>query len=119
MNLVQINILEAYAFLQYSLIAVAVEIESKFMKLKIINSLCCIAPSQGQDINLAMKQCFLTKIDRLPIPVWKLYITATYSEIFMVAPTIARPLALFEIYQNLPGAPVNFYIQFFSKTEVF
>ena len=33
MNLVQINILEAYAFLQYSLIVVAVEIESKFMKL--------------------------------------------------------------------------------------
>ena len=29
MNLVQINILEAYAFLQYSLIVVAVEIESK------------------------------------------------------------------------------------------
>ena len=33
MNLVQINILEAYAFLQYSLIVVAVEIESKVMKL--------------------------------------------------------------------------------------
>ena len=32
-----------------------------------------------------MKQCFLTKIDRLAIPVWKLYITTTYSEIFMVA----------------------------------
>ena len=29
MNLVQINILEAYAFLQYSLIVVPVEIESK------------------------------------------------------------------------------------------
>ena len=23
------------------------------------------------------------------------------------------------IYKNLPGAPVNFYIQFFSKTGVF
>ena len=33
MNLVQINILEAYAFLQYSLIVVPVEIESKVMKL--------------------------------------------------------------------------------------
>ena len=33
MNLVQINILEAYAFLQYTLIVVAVEIESKVMKL--------------------------------------------------------------------------------------
>ena len=51
MNLVQINILEAYAFLQYSLIVVAVEIESKIMKLWIINFLCRIAPSQGQDIN--------------------------------------------------------------------
>ena len=69
MNLVQINILEAYAFLQSSLIVVAVEIESKVMKLEIINSLCCIAPSQGQDINLAMKPCFLTKIDRLAFPV--------------------------------------------------
>ena len=91
MNLVQINILEAYAFLQYSLIVVPVEIESKVMKLWIINSLRCIAPSQGQDINLAMKQCFLTKIDQLAIPVWKLYITSTYSEIFKVAATIVRP----------------------------
>ena len=33
MNLVQINILEAYAFLQYTLIVVTVEIESKVMKL--------------------------------------------------------------------------------------
>ena len=33
MDLVQINILEAYGFLQYSLIVVAVEIESKVMKL--------------------------------------------------------------------------------------
>ena len=33
MNLVQINILEAYAFLQCSLIVVAVEIKSKVMKL--------------------------------------------------------------------------------------
>ena len=33
MNLVQIIILEAYAFLQYSLTVVAVEIESKVMKL--------------------------------------------------------------------------------------
>ena len=32
MNLVQINILEAYAFLQYSLIVVAVEIKSQVMK---------------------------------------------------------------------------------------
>ena len=32
MNLVQINILEAYAVLQYSVISVAVEIESKVMK---------------------------------------------------------------------------------------
>ena len=30
-----------------------------------------------QDINLAMKQCFLTKIDRLAIPIWKLYIPTT------------------------------------------
>ena len=45
------NILEAYAILQYSVIVVAVEIESKVMKLEIINSLCCIALSQGQDIN--------------------------------------------------------------------
>ena len=37
-----------------------------------MNSWCCIAPSQGQDINLAMKQRFLTKIDQLAIPVWKL-----------------------------------------------
>ena len=37
----------------------------------------------------------------------------------MVAATIVRPQALFEIYQNLPGAPVNVYINFFSKTEVF
>ena len=56
-----------------------------------MNSLCCIAPSQGQDIDLAMKQCFLTKIDRLAISVWKFYIPTTYSEIFMVAPTIVRP----------------------------
>ena len=27
--------------------------------------------------------------------------------------------ALFKIQQNLPGAPVNFYIQFISKAEVF
>ena len=33
MNLVQMNILEAYAILQYSVIVVPVEIESKFMKL--------------------------------------------------------------------------------------
>ena len=33
MNLVQMNILEAYAILQYSVIIVAVEIESKVMKL--------------------------------------------------------------------------------------
>ena len=33
MNLVQMNILEAYAILQYSVIVVAVEIESKVMKL--------------------------------------------------------------------------------------
>ena len=66
-----------------------------------------------------MKQCFLTKIDQLAIPVWKLYIPTTYSEIFMPAATIVRPNALFEIYQNLPGAPVTCYIQFFSKTEVF
>ena len=32
-NLVQMNILEAYAILQYSLIVVAVEIDSKVMKL--------------------------------------------------------------------------------------
>ena len=51
MNLVQMNILEAYAILQYSVVVVAVEIESKVMKLSKINSLCCIAPSQGQDIN--------------------------------------------------------------------
>ena len=51
MNLVKMNIFEAYAILQYSGIVVAVEIESSIMKLLIINSLCCIAPSQGQDIN--------------------------------------------------------------------
>ena len=51
MNLVQMNILEAYATLQYSVNIVAVEIESKVMKLQIINSLCGIGPSQGQDIN--------------------------------------------------------------------
>ena len=33
MNLVQMNILEAYTILQYSVIVVAVEIESKVMKL--------------------------------------------------------------------------------------
>ena len=33
MNLVQMNIFEAYAILQYSVIIVAVEIESKVMKL--------------------------------------------------------------------------------------
>ena len=33
MNLVQMNILEAYAILQYSVIIVPVEIESKVMKL--------------------------------------------------------------------------------------
>ena len=33
MNLVQMNILEAYAILQYSEIVVEVEIESKVMKL--------------------------------------------------------------------------------------
>ena len=33
MNLVQMNILEAYAILQYSVIVVAVEIESSVMKL--------------------------------------------------------------------------------------
>ena len=32
-NMVQVNILEAYAILQYSLIVVAVEIDSKVMKL--------------------------------------------------------------------------------------
>ena len=39
----------------------------------------------------------------------------------MVAAIILWPYmyALFEIYQNLPEAPVNFYIQFFSKDEVF
>ena len=51
MNLVQMNILEAYAILQYLVIVVAVEIESEVMKLLIIHSLFCIAPSQGQDIN--------------------------------------------------------------------
>ena len=62
-----------YAILQYSVIVVAVEIESKVMKLEIINSLCRIAPSQGQDINKAINQRFLTQIDRLAIPVRKLY----------------------------------------------
>ena len=33
MNLVQMNILEAYAILQYQVIVVAVEIESKVIKL--------------------------------------------------------------------------------------
>ena len=33
MNFVQMNMLEAYAILQYSMIIVAVEIESKGMKL--------------------------------------------------------------------------------------
>ena len=33
MNLVQMNILQAYAILQYSVIVVEVEIDSKFMKL--------------------------------------------------------------------------------------
>ena len=33
MNLVQMDILEAFATLQYAVIVVAVEIESKFMKL--------------------------------------------------------------------------------------
>ena len=33
MNLVEMNILEAYAILQYSVIVVTVEIESKVMKL--------------------------------------------------------------------------------------
>ena len=33
MNLVQMNILEAYAILQHSAIVVAVEIESKMIKL--------------------------------------------------------------------------------------
>ena len=33
MNLVQVNVLEAYAVLQYSVIVVAVGIESKVMKL--------------------------------------------------------------------------------------
>ena len=33
MDLVQMNILEAYAILQYSVIVAAVEIESKVMKL--------------------------------------------------------------------------------------
>ena len=51
MNLVQMNTLEAHAILQYSVIVVAVEIESKVMKLLIIHSLCCIPPSQGHDIN--------------------------------------------------------------------
>ena len=37
----------------------------------------------------------------------------------MVAATIVRPDALFEIYPNLPRAPVQVYIQFFSKAEVF
>ena len=91
MNLVQMNILKAYAILQYSAIVVTVEIESKVMKLLIINCLCCIAPSQGQYINLAIKQCFLTKIDQLAISVWKLYITTTYYEIFMVAAIIVWP----------------------------
>ena len=36
----------------------------------------------------------------------------------MVAATIVWQ-ALFENYQNLPGALVNFDIQFFSKAEVF
>ena len=35
MNLVQMNIFEAYAILQYSVIVVAVEIEYEVMKLKI------------------------------------------------------------------------------------
>ena len=33
MNLVQMNILEAYTILQYSVIVVAIEIDSKVMKL--------------------------------------------------------------------------------------
>ena len=88
MNLVQMNILEAYTILQHSVIVVAVEIESKVRKLSIINSVCCIAFSQGQYINLATKQCSLNKIDRFAITVWNIYITSTYSEIFMVAATI-------------------------------
>ena len=51
MNLVEMNILEAYAILQYSVIVVAVDMVSKVMKLLIMNTLCCIAPSQGRDIN--------------------------------------------------------------------
>ena len=41
-----IHVLEAYASLRHSMIVVPVEIESKVMKLWIINSLCCIVPSQ-------------------------------------------------------------------------
>ena len=37
----------------------------------------------------------------------------------MVAAAIVRPYALFEIFHNLPGAPVNSYIQFVSKGEMF
>ena len=74
-----------------------------------INSLCCIAPSQGEDI----------KIDQSAIPVWKLFITTTYSEIFMIA---AIPLygcrRYLKFIKNLPGAPVNLFIYFFSKAEV-
>ena len=37
----------------------------------------------------------------------------------MVAATIVRSYAIFEFFENLPGAPVNCYIQFFSKADVF
>ena len=57
----------------------------------------------------------MAKIDRLAIPVWKLYIKiTTFSEIFMVAASIVRPKALFEIHQNLPGAPVHLKKKLYS-----
>ena len=120
MNLVQINILEAYAFLQYSLIVVPVEIESKVMKLWIINSLCCIAPSQGQEINLAMKQCFLTKIDRYSYSRLEIiYHNYIFWDFHGRSYHCTAVGAIWNLSKFSSGAPVNFYIQFFSKTEVF
>ena len=73
MNLVQMNIMEAYAILQYSVIVVAVEIENVNNKPFMFYS-----SLSRSEIDLAIKQCFLTKIYQLAIPVWELDISTGY-----------------------------------------
>ena len=114
MNLVQMNILEEYAILQYSMIVVVVEIKSKVMKLKIMNSLCCIAPSQDW-YYFSFETMFL---DYNRLMCYSRLEIIYQNCIFRDFHGCSYYMTLGVIW-NLPGAPVNFDYSICLKAEVF